>query len=75
MEVPKRYLGANIERYQLPDNWLARSMSGCDYVKNVVGIIEERLKHSSGMGSNNKVCTPMEVTYKPEFDTSELLQP
>ena len=50
-------------------------MSGCDYVKNEVRNVEERLKHSTGMGSSNKVRTPMEVTCKPELDTSDLLQP
>jgi hypothetical protein len=33
--VPEHYLGANIEKFQLPDGRESWSMSSCQYVQNV----------------------------------------
>jgi hypothetical protein len=41
---PKQYLGANIDKYQLPDGRECWSMTGHDYVKNAIKNVEATLE-------------------------------
>jgi hypothetical protein len=71
---PERYLGANIQQWQLPDGRSVWSMSGKDYVKNAVKICKDLLL---GDGKQLKVGKnaerPMARTYRPEMDISTVL--
>lgn len=64
---PKRYLGASISTYQLGKKkfW---SMSADQYIKNALIAIKEKYILDS-----KRVTTPMSSGYRPEVDTSELL--
>ena len=67
MGAPKRYLGASISKYQLgkKEFW---SMSAEQYIKNALIAIKEKYILDS-----KRVTTPMSSGYRPEVDTSELL--
>jgi len=73
---PKRYLGANISTYQLPDGSEAWSASARDYVKTAVRNIEEVLSRDPLPSKlRNKVDRPLPLTYRPEVDVSPVLEP
>jgi len=73
---PKRYLGANISQYQLPDGSEAWSASARDYVKTAIRNIEEVLSQDSYPTKlRNKVDRPLPITYRPEVDVSPTLDP
>ncbi len=46
--VPEHYLGANIEKFQLPDGRESWSMSSHQYVQNAVKIVEARFIGTGG---------------------------
>ena len=69
---PKRYLGANVGKYQLPDGREVWSMSSNDYIKNAVKNLEETLALES-MKLKGKADRPMPSDYRPEIDVSPLL--
>mgnify|MGYP003323891144 CR=1 FL=1 len=48
VESPKKYLGADIKEWQLPDGRLCWSMSSEQYVKNAVRNVKEILKMKIG---------------------------
>ena len=74
VKTPDRYLGANIGQYTLPDGRTAWSMSGKDYVKNSVKIVKEILgQDGKSLSTGKKAERPFNVTYKPELDTSPVL--
>jgi len=71
---PKRYLGANIAKFQLPDGTEAWSASACDYVKTVVQNIEDVLSCNPVPSKLcNKVDRPLPITYCLEVDVSLML--
>ena len=76
IQKPKLYLGANIDRFQLPDGREAWSTSPRSYVKNAIETIE-KLFNEDGEGytlkSNAK--NPFPPNYKPELDVTEELGP
>ena len=69
---PKRYLGANVGKYQLPDGREVWSMSSNDYIKNAVKNLEETLALES-MKLKGKADRPMPSDYRLEIDVSPLL--
>jgi len=73
---PKRYLGANIAKFQLPDGTEAWSASARDYVKTAVRNIEDVLGQDPVPSKlRNKVDRPLPITYRPEVDISPTLGP
>jgi len=73
---PKRYLGANIARFQLPDGSEAWSALARDYVKTAVWNIEEVLSQDPIPSKlQNRVDCPLPLSYRPEVDVSPLLDP
>jgi len=61
---PKRYLGANISKFQLPDGTEAWSASARDYIKTAVRNLEEVLGHDSIPSKlRNKVNRPLPLAY------------
>ena len=73
-EVPKRYLGANIDKVQLQDGTIAWSMSSYEYVKSAINNLEQQLERDKapplktyGKRSGER---PFPVQYRPEIDTT-----
>ena len=69
---PKRYLGANVGKYQLQDGREVWSMSANDYVKNAVKNVEQTLAEE-GTKLKGKADRPLPCDYRPEVDVSPLL--
>jgi hypothetical protein len=67
--VPECYLGANIEKFQLPDGRESWSMLSHQYVQNVVKIVEGLLAQE-GMKLKGKAEHPYPQHYRPEVDVS-----
>ena len=73
---PERYLGANIEKVQLPDGRIAWSMSCGDYLKGAIKNIDDTLAESkSALKMFGDGHRPYPSSYRPEIDTSTLLEP
>jgi len=71
---PKRYLGANIAKFQLPDGTEAWSTSACDYVKTAVRHMEEVLSLDPIPSKLcNRIDRPLPLSYRPEVDVSPAL--
>jgi hypothetical protein len=62
--VPECYLGANIEKFQLPDGRESWSMLSHQYVQNVVKIVEGLLAQE-GMKLKGKAEHPYPQHYRP----------
>ena len=73
VEKPKRYLGAQIEEFQVDDGRIVWAMNGRDYLTNAIRIIEKDLEESGGQILSSRYNTPMDVNYKPEMDITPLL--
>ena len=71
---PKRYLGANVNKYQLADGREVWSMSSVDYVRNAVKNLEATLA-TEGTKLKGKADRPLPSDYRPEIDVSPLLSP
>ena len=69
---PKRYLGANVGKYQLPDGREVWSMSSNDYVKNAIKNLEAILALENTK-LKGKATRPLPCDYRPEIDISPLL--
>ena len=69
---PKRYLGANVGKYQLLDGREVWSMSSYDYVRNAVKNLEETLGLENSR-LKGKADRPLPSGYRPEIDVSPLL--
>ena len=69
---PKRYLGANVGKFQLPNGREVWSMSANDYVKNAVKNLEETLALENTK-LKGKADRPLPLNYRPEIDVSPLL--
>ena len=73
LEIPTKYLGADIGKYQLPDGTWAWYMGSESYVKAAVDNVELWLK-----GRNEHLKTKASCVFpsgwKPELDTTDLLK-
>jgi hypothetical protein len=67
--VPECYLGANIEKFHLPDGRESWSMSRHQYVQNAVKIVKGLLAQE-GMKLKGKAECPYPQHYRPEVDVS-----
>ncbi len=72
--VLEHYLGANIEKFQLPDGRESWSMLSHQYVQNVVKIVEGLLAQE-GVKHKGKAEHPYPWHYRPEGDVSQELEP
>lgn len=73
---PERYLGANIQKWQLPDGREVWAMLGKDYVKNATQICKEMLaKDGRTLRGGKRSERPMPKTYRPELDITPVLVP
>ncbi len=72
--VPEHYLGANIEKFQLPDGRESWSMLSHQYIQNAVKIVEGLLAQE-GMKLKGKAECPYPQHYRPEEDVSQELEP
>jgi len=73
---PKRYLGSNIAKFQLPDGTEAWSASARDYVKTAIRNMEEVLSQDSIPSKlRNRIDRPLPLSYRPEVDISPPLLP
>jgi len=71
---PKRYLGANIAKFQLPDGTEAWSASARNYVKTAVRNMEEVLSLDPIPSKlHNRIDRPLPLSYRPEVDVSPTL--
>ena len=76
VQIPDRYLGAEILRYQVLDGRTVWAMRGREYLKYSIKIVEsdnEEILNKGGLTLKYK--TPMEQNYKPEVDITPLLTP
>jgi len=70
------YLGANVEKVQMPDGREVWATSPRDYVKNAVKTVKGLLNEDGeGYVLKNKVKNPFPMNHKPELDTSDELGP
>ena len=75
VKPPQRYLGANIDRWTLPDGRDVWSMSGRDYLKNSIKTVKEMLKADGIQFPGGKRAErPYPKSYKPELDTTPELR-
>jgi len=71
---PKRYLGANVGKFQLKSRLECWSASPRDYVKSAVQNMEQVLsQYPISSKLRNQVDRPLPITYRPEVDVSPLL--
>ena len=71
VKEPDIYLGANIEKIQLPDGRSEWSMSSRTYVKNAIKIVEDLLTEDEDEGSMKQSArNPFPSGYRPELDAS-----
>lgn len=70
---PKSYLGADIEKFQLPDGRNAWSLTANSYVKNAIDTVERLLAEDGRTlkSGARKHKGPLPPDYKPELDTTE----
>ena len=71
---PKRYLGANIEKYELGDGSEAWAMSPRQYVQNAVRVVKQLLQDDDRNLKKN-ATTPLPSGYKPELDVTDECDP
>ena len=79
VKVPDTYLGADIGKYQLPDGTWAWFMSSESYVKTAIQSVEDWLakrekNNSNWTGLKTKTSCVFPNGYKPEIDTTSLLE-
>ena len=73
---PEIYLGANIEKVQMPDGREVWASLPRDYVKNAIKTVEDLFaEDGEGYVLKNKVKNPFPMNYKPELDMLEEFGP
>ena len=71
---PDIYLGADVEKFQLPDGREVWATSPRSYVKNAVKTVEQLLEEDGqGYALKNNVKNPFPSNYKPELDVTDEL--
>lgn len=70
---PKTYLGADIEKFQLPNGKTAWSITANTYVKNAVKTVQDLLAEDGRelKTGPRKHKGPLPPSYKPELDTTD----
>ena len=70
---PTRYLGANVEQFQLPDGSMAWSLLSTDYVKAAVETVKRLLWEDGRELKTGKRSHkgPLPPDYKPELDVTD----
>ena len=48
-------------------------MSGCEYIKNTVKIVEKEMVKKTGCRFSKRLKVPMDVNYQPEVDGTQFL--
>jgi len=76
LEVPRTYLGAQVVQYKLPqDSSKVRwGLSSAHYISQAIKNVEYELS-LCGQGLANNISTPIAFGYRPELDTTPLLNP
>ena len=72
---PNIYLGLKVQKYCNPeseDDTYCWSLSGDDYVKNIVANVQKKLQ-ADGRQLNAKQSSPLTIGYRPELDVSQEL--
>ncbi len=73
---PEIYLGANIEKVQMPDGREVWASSPCDYVNNAIKTIESLFEEDGeGYVLKSKVKNLIPMNYKPKLDVLDELGP
>jgi hypothetical protein len=73
---PDIYLGANVEKVQMPDGREVWASSPRDYVKNAIKTVESLFEEDGeGYVLKNRVKNPFPMNYRPELDVSDELGP
>jgi hypothetical protein len=73
---PDIFLGANVEKVQMPDGREVWATSPRDYVKNAIKTVEGLLaEDGEGYVLKNKAKNPFPMNYQPELDVSNELGP
>lgn len=68
---PERYLGANIGKWELPDQRSVWAMSSKDYMTNAVKLVKDILeKRGLALPTGGSTKRPMHQDYRPEIDVS-----
>ena len=71
---PDIYLGADVEKFQLPDGREVWVTSPRSYVKNEVKTVEQLLEEDGqGYALKNNAKNPFPSNYKPELDVTDEL--
>ena len=76
IKLPDIYIGANIDKIQMPDDCKVWGSSSRDYVKNEITTVERLFEEDGeGLTFKNSVKNPFPTGYKPELDVMEELGP
>jgi hypothetical protein len=67
VKEPDIYLGANMEKVQLPNGRTEWAMSPKNYIKNAIKVVETMLVED---GDETTVKNPFPNGYRPELDIS-----
>jgi len=71
VKEPDIYLGADIEKFQLPDGRVSWSMSPNSYIKNAVKVVEKWMQEDFPDAKLRKAAkNPCPSGYKPELDVT-----
>jgi hypothetical protein len=74
IKPPEIYLGANVEKLQLPDGREVWATSPRTYVKNSILVVERLLEEDNeGYVLKSKARNPFPTGYKPEVDVTDEL--
>ncbi len=73
---PDIYLGANVEKMQMPDGREVWATSPCNYIKNAIRTVKGFLvEDGEGCILKNKAKNPFPMNYQPKLDASNELGP
>jgi hypothetical protein len=72
---PDRYLGANVQKVQLPSGRESWSMSSDDYIASALQIVKGMLEKDQRSLNMKHADRPMPESYHPELDATPELEP
>jgi hypothetical protein len=73
---PDIYLGANVEKVQIPDGREVWAMSPCDYIKNAIKTVKGLLaEDGEGYVLKSQAKNQFPMNYQPKLDVSNELGP
>jgi hypothetical protein len=71
LQEPDLYLGANVEKVQMPDGRFVWGTSPRDYVNNAITTVERLFEEDNeGYGLKKNVKNPFPPNYRPEVDVT-----